>query len=89
MSLPTRKIGQDNVTAIGYGAMSLAGVMYSPSTLTSENDRLKVRRGQNSGCCTSCIIYICQVLDAAYAAGCKNWDTADVYNDAEELMGKW
>jgi aryl-alcohol dehydrogenase-like predicted oxidoreductase len=29
------------------------------------------------------------VLDAAYAAGCRNWDTADVYRDAEDLIGKW
>ncbi|KAJ6506607.1 NADP-dependent oxidoreductase domain-containing protein, partial [Mycena sanguinolenta] len=30
-----------------------------------------------------------KVLDAAYAAGCTFWDTADVYNDSEELIGKW
>ncbi|KAJ7089024.1 NADP-dependent oxidoreductase domain-containing protein [Mycena crocata] len=30
-----------------------------------------------------------KVLDAAYAAGCTMWDTADVYGDSEELLGKW
>ncbi|KAJ7254985.1 Aldo/keto reductase [Mycena haematopus] len=30
-----------------------------------------------------------KVLDAAYAAGCTFWDTADVYGDSEELIGKW
>ncbi|KAJ6484165.1 NADP-dependent oxidoreductase domain-containing protein [Mycena sanguinolenta] len=30
-----------------------------------------------------------KVLDAAYAAGCTFWDTAEVYNDSEELIGKW
>ncbi|KAJ6452493.1 NADP-dependent oxidoreductase domain-containing protein [Mycena sanguinolenta] len=30
-----------------------------------------------------------KVLDAAYAAGCTFWDTADVYADSEELIGKW
>ncbi|KAF7373930.1 Aldo/keto reductase [Mycena sanguinolenta] len=30
-----------------------------------------------------------KVLDAAHAAGCTFWDTADVYNDSEELIGKW
>ncbi|KIY71327.1 Aldo keto reductase [Cylindrobasidium torrendii FP15055 ss-10] len=30
-----------------------------------------------------------KVLDAAYEAGCRHWDTADVYGDSEELLGKW
>jgi aryl-alcohol dehydrogenase-like predicted oxidoreductase len=30
-----------------------------------------------------------QMLDAVYEAGCTNWDTADVYGDTEELIGKW
>lgn len=30
-----------------------------------------------------------QLLDAAYAAGCTMWDTADIYGDSEELLGKW
>ncbi|KAJ7080956.1 NADP-dependent oxidoreductase domain-containing protein [Mycena belliarum] len=30
-----------------------------------------------------------KVLDAAYAAGCTFWDTADIYGDSEELLGKW
>ncbi|KAF8178870.1 NADP-dependent oxidoreductase domain-containing protein [Mycena galopus ATCC 62051] len=30
-----------------------------------------------------------KVLDAAHAAGCIFWDTADVYGDSEELIGKW
>jgi len=30
-----------------------------------------------------------KVLDAAYENGCRNWDTADVYGDSEELIGKW
>ncbi|KIY62577.1 Aldo keto reductase [Cylindrobasidium torrendii FP15055 ss-10] len=29
------------------------------------------------------------VLDAAFAAGSRHWDTADIYADSEELMGKW
>ncbi|KAJ7084980.1 NADP-dependent oxidoreductase domain-containing protein [Mycena epipterygia] len=28
-------------------------------------------------------------LDEAYAAGCTMWDTADMYGDLEELIGKW
>ncbi|KIY70754.1 Aldo/keto reductase [Cylindrobasidium torrendii FP15055 ss-10] len=30
-----------------------------------------------------------KVLDAAYDAGCRHWDTADIYGDSEELLGKW
>ncbi|KAJ7149631.1 NADP-dependent oxidoreductase domain-containing protein [Mycena filopes] len=30
-----------------------------------------------------------KVLDAAHAAGCTFWDTANVYADSEELLGKW
>jgi aryl-alcohol dehydrogenase-like predicted oxidoreductase len=30
-----------------------------------------------------------QLLDAVYAAGCTNWDTADAYGDSEELIGRW
>ncbi|KAF9467630.1 NADP-dependent oxidoreductase domain-containing protein [Collybia nuda] len=29
------------------------------------------------------------VLDAAHAQGCTHWDTADLYNDSEALLGKW
>ncbi|KAK4663807.1 uncharacterized protein QC763_502650 [Podospora pseudopauciseta] len=28
-------------------------------------------------------------LDHAWSIGCTNWDTADVYGDCEELLGKW
>jgi len=30
-----------------------------------------------------------KVLDAVYDNGCTFWDTADVYGDSEELIGKW
>ncbi|KAK7043898.1 Aldo-keto reductase str7 [Paramarasmius palmivorus] len=30
-----------------------------------------------------------KVLDAAFAAGCTFWDTANVYGDSEDLIGKW
>ena len=28
-------------------------------------------------------------LDACYNAGELNWDSADIYQDSEELVGKW
>lgn len=30
-----------------------------------------------------------KVLDRAWELGCTNWDTADVYGDSEDLIGKW
>ncbi|KAH9938806.1 Aldo/keto reductase [Epithele typhae] len=30
-----------------------------------------------------------KALDAVYESGCTHWDTADVYGDSEELIGKW
>ncbi|KAJ7629480.1 NADP-dependent oxidoreductase domain-containing protein [Mycena polygramma] len=30
-----------------------------------------------------------KVLDAAYKGGCTHWDTAHMYGDSEELIGKW
>ncbi|KAF9008393.1 Aldo/keto reductase [Cyathus striatus] len=30
-----------------------------------------------------------KVLDAALEEGCTFWDTADIYGDSEELIGKW
>ncbi|KAJ7074663.1 NADP-dependent oxidoreductase domain-containing protein [Mycena amicta] len=30
-----------------------------------------------------------KVLDAAFESGCRFWDTAHIYNDSEELIGKW
>jgi aryl-alcohol dehydrogenase-like predicted oxidoreductase len=30
-----------------------------------------------------------QFLDALYESGCRFWDTANVYGDSEELLGKW
>lgn len=30
-----------------------------------------------------------KIFDELYARGCTNWDTANVYGDSEELIGKW
>ncbi|EPQ58492.1 Aldo/keto reductase [Gloeophyllum trabeum ATCC 11539] len=68
MSLPTRKIGNDTVSVIGYGAMGIGSVAYGQAD--SDEERLKL-------------------LDALYRSGCTNWDTANIYGDSEELIGKW
>ncbi|KAI1274943.1 NADP-dependent oxidoreductase domain-containing protein [Xylaria sp. FL0933] len=30
-----------------------------------------------------------KLLDRAWELGCTNWDTADVYGDSEDVIGKW
>lgn len=30
-----------------------------------------------------------KVLDRAWELGCTNWDSADLYGDSEDLLGKW
>ncbi|EIW77950.1 Aldo keto reductase [Coniophora puteana RWD-64-598 SS2] len=67
MTFPTRKIGTDNVSAIGFGGMGLS-IAYG--AVESDEERFKV-------------------LDAAHASGCTFWDTANVYGDNEDLIGKW
>ncbi|KAF9057099.1 NADP-dependent oxidoreductase domain-containing protein [Panaeolus papilionaceus] len=68
MPLPTRKIGNDNVTAIGFGLMGLSA--FYGTKFDSDEERFKV-------------------LDAALEEGCTNWDSADIYGDSEDLVGKW
>ncbi|EKM51940.1 uncharacterized protein PHACADRAFT_101731 [Phanerochaete carnosa HHB-10118-sp] len=65
--LPTRTIGDTQVTAVGFGAMGLSASYGKP---LPDEERLKL-------------------LDTVYEYGCTNWDTADVYGDNEELLGKW
>ncbi|KIM65076.1 hypothetical protein SCLCIDRAFT_1212560 [Scleroderma citrinum Foug A] len=67
MSYPTRKIGDVDVSAIGFGAMGIS-TFYGP--VEPDEERFKV-------------------LDAALQYGCNFWDTANVYGDSEELIGKW
>jgi len=64
---PTRKIGSDNVSAIGFGAMGISAFYGQPEP---DEERFKV-------------------LDRAYELGCTFWDTANIYGDSEELIGKW
>ncbi|KAL4071442.1 NADP-dependent oxidoreductase domain-containing protein [Scleroderma yunnanense] len=67
MSYPTRKIGDANVSAIGFGAMGISAFY---GAVEPDEERFKV-------------------LDAALQYGCNFWDTANIYGDSEELIGKW
>lgn len=86
-TLPTRKIGAVDVTAIGYGAMGIAAIYGDKLT---EDERFKVR--SSDLLCQGCALTITrsvQVLDTLYELGCTNWDTADIYADSEDLIGAW
>lgn len=83
--LQTRKIGHDEVTAIGYGAMGISSYYATPQP---DEERLKVRPFVVNWDFATHRGWI-QFLDGLYARGCTNWDTADVYGDSEVLIGKW
>ncbi|KZT55560.1 Aldo/keto reductase [Calocera cornea HHB12733] len=68
-AMPKRKIGDTEVSAIGFGSMGLGG-HGNVSSGMSMDERLKV-------------------LDRAYELGCTFWDTANIYNDAEAVIGEW
>ncbi|EKM56383.1 uncharacterized protein PHACADRAFT_141007 [Phanerochaete carnosa HHB-10118-sp] len=72
--LPTRKLGKDQVTAVGYGAMGLSAFYGTPKP---DEERFKARAAQTN------------FLDALYESGCTFWDTSDAYKDSEDLLGEW
>ena len=87
MSYPTRKIGDVDVSAIGFGAMGIS-TFYGP--VESNEERFKVDSFSYFTPWKKEIdIVIPQVLDAALQYGCNFWDTANVYGDSEELIGEW
>jgi len=65
--IPTRKIGNDDVSELGFGAMGISAFY---GAIENDEERFKV-------------------LDTALEEGCTFWDTADMYGDSEELIGKW
>jgi len=67
MPLNTRKIGQHDVGAIGYGTMGLSA-FYGKAKPDEERF---------------------EVLDTVLKEGCTYWDTADIYGDSEDLIGRW
>jgi len=64
----TRKIGEAEFPAMGFGAMAIGGWVYGVAG--SDEERFKI-------------------LDRIFELGFRHWDTASVYGDSEELLGKW
>ncbi len=85
-TLPTRKLGKDDVTAIGFGAMGIAAFYGS---IDSDEERMKVCALGCRRFLTYADLAVDQFLDELYASGCTNWDTANVYGDSEVLLGNW
>ncbi|EJT98046.1 Aldo/keto reductase [Dacryopinax primogenitus] len=65
--MPTRKIGTDDVSAIGFGMMGLGGIA---GPAGGWEERLAL-------------------LDRVFELGCTFWDNANIYGDAEPLLGEW
>jgi len=65
--MPTRKIGDDDVAAMGLGLMGLSAFY---GQVESDEERFKF-------------------LDTALEDGWTFWDSADIYGDSEDLIGKW
>lgn len=89
MSLPTRQIGKNGpqVPAIGFGLMVMtpswhclpgaANCTYTTQGLSAFYGAIESDEDRF------------KVLDRAVELGATFWDTADVYLDSEDLVGKW
>ena len=87
MSSQVQVFGDKTFNAIGYGGMGLS-IAYG--AVGTDEDRLKVRYLHFLCPCSGLLTLVrIKVLDAVYESGCTFWDTADVYGDNEELIGKW
>ncbi|KAJ7280242.1 NADP-dependent oxidoreductase domain-containing protein [Mycena rebaudengoi] len=91
MPIPTRRIGQALVPAIGFGAMGISS-FYGAVDI----GRLLIAALLTFFLATvfTVVSYVVlfdneQVLDTAFAQGCTHFDTARIYGDSEVLIGKW
>lgn len=85
-----RRLGDKDVFPVGFGAMGLSTAYGTAST--NDEERLKVstvyyQLGRKN--LAHAMPNKLQFLDAVYASGVNHWDTADVYKDSEDLLGKW
>jgi aryl-alcohol dehydrogenase-like predicted oxidoreductase len=87
--MPTRLLGKNGpqVSAISFGAMNLSGAYGSvashqeqPKVVASSEERFKPSASDEERF---------KVLDRAIELGSTHFDTADVYGDNEDLLGKY
>ena len=91
MSLPTRALGKNGpqVTAMGFGLMvqsllsSILG-FWGPLALTPHIQGLSAFYGA-----VKSDEERFKVLDRALELGETFWDSSDIYDDSEDLIGKW
>ncbi|KPM44824.1 hypothetical protein AK830_g1743 [Neonectria ditissima] len=86
--LPLRQFGKNGpkIPAIGFGLMGMSigyGTTESVSLAPSSQiiDVLTIP--------TSSDEERLKLLDRVWELGCTNWDTADIYGDSEDVVGKW
>jgi aryl-alcohol dehydrogenase-like predicted oxidoreductase len=87
--LPTRKVGQTEVSALGYGAMGISSYYGSAPPDEERFKVMSISLTQGERPSRASFSLLPQLLDAVYEAGCTIWDTADAYGDSEELIGRW
>ncbi|KAB5566038.1 NADP-dependent oxidoreductase domain-containing protein [Coniochaeta sp. 2T2.1] len=79
-----RKLGRDGpeIEAVGFGAMVMSIPGYGPpnSRASISMETLTLNRSDEERF---------KLLDHAWELGCTNWDTADLYGDSEDVIGKW
>ncbi|RFN48452.1 alcohol dehydrogenase [Fusarium flagelliforme] len=84
--LPLRQLTKDGpkIPAIGFGLMGISigygPAEYAQSLIPSNRPETNTPSSDEERL---------KVLDRAWELGCTNWDTADIYGDSEDLVGKW
>ncbi|KAI3584697.1 NADP-dependent oxidoreductase domain-containing protein [Fusarium oxysporum f. sp. albedinis] len=82
--LPLRQLTKNGpkIPSIGLGLMGIS-VGYGAATYESHLQLLNLTNIPRSD------EERLKLLDRAWELGCTNWDTADVYGDSEDVVGKW
>lgn len=85
----TRQIGRDGpvIPAVGFGLMGASvgygATEYAPFSLLGHMGYSLTNNSPSSDETRL------KLLDRAWELGCTNWDTADIYGDSEDVVGKW
>jgi aryl-alcohol dehydrogenase-like predicted oxidoreductase len=84
VQLPLRQLTKNDpkISSIGLGLMGMS-VGYGAATYASHLQLLNhtnIPRSDEERL---------KLLDRAWELGCTNWDTADIYGDSEDVIGKW
>ncbi|KAG8703548.1 hypothetical protein FRC08_002765 [Ceratobasidium sp. 394] len=87
-SLPTRRIGKDNVSALGFGAMTIGNVAYGKGGFSQE-ERFKVLDKLLELGCTNWDTADVYVMRLNCWPQVIRADTSVIQGDSEEVIGNW